>query len=157
MKEKNKNIQIVLADPQGSSLRNRVEYGICYCHQQSERTIMKHRYDSIVEGIGLDRITANFDTAFIDAAITVSDQEALDMANWLLRNEGLFLGSSSAVNVVAACKTAAKLGNNSNIVTIACDGGHRHISRFWNPDYIKKYDLNWPAEECIPECLKIKV
>lgn len=55
----------------------------------SERKQRKHRYDSIAEGIGLDRVTANFEKAIIDGGIRVLDQEALDMAHWLLNNEGL--------------------------------------------------------------------
>ena len=66
LKSKKNDIKIVLADPNGSSLFNKVKFGVCYAHQQSERTVKKHRYDSIVEGVGLDRITANFDRAVID-------------------------------------------------------------------------------------------
>ena len=59
----------------------------------------KHRYDSIVEGVGLDRLTRNFSKAKIDDSHQASDQEIVDMAHWLLNNEGLFVGSSSALNV----------------------------------------------------------
>jgi cysteine synthase A len=66
LKSKNNNINIVLADPQGSSLHNRVKYKVCYTTQQQERTLKRHRYESIVEGVGLDRITENFNKAVID-------------------------------------------------------------------------------------------
>lgn len=54
---------------------------------------------------------------------SIEDQEVLDMAHWLLREEGLFVGSSSALNVVAACRVAQKLDPGSTIVTIVCDTG----------------------------------
>lgn len=153
LKGKKPSVQIVLADPTGSSLFQRVKYGVCYTNQQAEKKIKKHRYDSIVEGVGLDRVTANFQLALIDDAEKVSDQEILDTAHWLLREEGLFVGSSSAMNVAAACRLAKKMPANSVIVTVICDNGQRHLSRFWNPVYIEKYGLSWPMSDIIPEYL----
>ena len=106
-----------------------MEHGVCFTNEQSERKLKKHRYDSIVEGIGLDRLTANFHKAKIDKAIRVEDQEALDMAHWLLVNEGLFVGSSSAVNIVAASRAATTLEPHSTVVTVVCDSGRTHLSR----------------------------
>lgn len=146
LKSKKPGVRVVLADPTGSSLFHRVKYGVCYTPQQSEKTIKKHRYDSIVEGVGLDRVTNNFALAEIDAAIKISDQEILDTAHWLLKNEGLFVGSSSALNVAAACRQALRLGPGHTIVTIVCDSGQRHMSRLWNPDYVGNYGLEWPAD-----------
>ena len=54
----------MLADPTGSSLRSKVLYNVCFTSQQSERSLRKHRYDTIVEGVGLDRVTRNFDLCF---------------------------------------------------------------------------------------------
>jgi cysteine synthase A len=65
---------VILADPPGSSLLYRAKYGVCYSAQQSEVKLRRHRYDSIVEGIGLDRITANFDQAIISDGLMVADQ-----------------------------------------------------------------------------------
>jgi cysteine synthase len=153
-KKSNNNINIILADPNGSSLFSKVKHGVCYTNQQSERTIKKHRYDSIVEGVGLDRITNNFNKAIIDDAECIDDQEILEMAHWLLQNEGLFVGSSSAMNVAATIKYAKKIPKGSNIVTIICDTGQRHVSRFWNCDYIGKYDLIWPKKGVQPKCIR---
>jgi cysteine synthase A len=100
LKEKNAQIKVFLADPVGSSLLHKVLFNVCYTPQQAERTIRKHRYDSIVEGVGLDRITKNFDKALIDSGYTISDQEILNVAHWILKNEGLFIGSSSALNII---------------------------------------------------------
>lgn len=142
-----------MADPNGSSLFHRVKYGVCYTPHQSEKSIKKHRYDSIVEGVGLDRVTDNFASAEIDAAMRISDQEILETAHWVLKNEGLFVGSSSALNIAVACRQAAILGRGHTIVTIICDNGQRHMSRLWNPDYVGKYDLVWPTNsdfDCLP-------
>ena len=154
--------KVVLVDPPGSALYSKIKYGVAYASQQSERTLRRHRYDTLAEGIGLDRVTANFsmgcDAAVIDDAIRVSDQEAVDMAHWLLREEGLFVGSSSAMNVVGAVRVAASLPANSNTVTIVCDGGQRHASRFWNRDFVLDWGLQWPdaedgSDKCLPSCI----
>jgi cysteine synthase len=154
LKSRDPSVKIVLADPHGSSLHQAVKYGVCYTSQQRERSIKKHRYDSIVEGVGLDRLTNNFQLAEIDDSEQVDDQEIIDMAHWLQREEGLFVGSSSALNIVAACRTAKTLPAGSQIVTMVCDNGQRHLSRFWNPAYVSNYGINWPAYGVIPSCLR---
>ena len=53
------------------------------------------------------------------------------MARFLVEKDGLFLGSSSAVNCFAAVKLAMELGPGHRIVTILCDSGTRHLSKFW--------------------------
>lgn len=151
LKSKKPSVRVVLADPVGSSLFHRVMHGVCYTAQQAEKTIKKHRYDSIVEGVGLDRVTRNFQLASIDSAERISDQEILDTAHWLLEQEGLFVGSSSAMNVAAACRVAMTLPEGSVIVTVICDSGQRHMSRFWNPEYILKYSLSWPLKHSSPQ------
>jgi cysteine synthase A len=95
IKERSLSCRIVLVDPPGSSLYNKVMHGVCYSSQQAERSLKRHRYDTIAEGIGLDRVTKNLQAGLgsIDSAVQVSDQEALDMAHWLLQNEGLWVGS----------------------------------------------------------------
>jgi cysteine synthase A len=163
LKERNPEIQVILADPEGSSLFNKVKYGVCFTKEQKERSIKKHRYDSIVEGVGLDRTTANFANALIDDAFKVGDQDILDMAHWMLKYEGLFIGSSSALNLVATCRYAQALtgsrtdvGKRPTIVTVVCDSGHRHLSRLWNPEYIKSSadaglygSLKWPDSDAL--------
>lgn len=137
LKEKDPSIAVYLADPQGSSLASRVRYGVCYTDEQREQSVRRHRYDTVVDGVGLDRVTANFKNAIIDDALTVTDQDALIFAHYLHRFEGLFLGSSAALNCVAAVRAANEISKNRQhravrIVTILCDSGHRYFSRFWN-------------------------
>ena len=153
------NIRIVLVDPPGSALYNGITHGIVYAPQQSERSLKKHRYDTIAEGIGLDRMTRNFQLGLdsIQYAIRVSDQEAVDMAHYLLHHEGLWVGSSSSMNVVGAIKTALQLPEGATVVTVICDSGNRHVTRFWNRDFIDEWGLVWPGgdgNERLPECLQ---
>ncbi len=135
---------MILADPPGSSLYHKVMHNVCYTKQQSERTIRKHRYDSIVEGVGLDRLTQNFKQAKIDYAYSIADQEFVNVAHWLIRNEGLFVGSSSALNITATLKALEHFPLGSNVVTIICDNGSRHMSRFYNAEALAKYHLSLP-------------
>lgn len=149
--------RVTLVDPPGSALYHRIHHGVAYAPQQQERAMKRHRYDTLAEGIGLDRMTHNFCLAVdcIDDAIRVSDQEAVDMAHWLLRTEGLWVGSSSAMNVTGAVREAAELPPGSTVVTVICDAGSRHVTRFWNADFIRQWGLVWPGdEERIPECLQ---
>jgi cysteine synthase A len=151
LKEQSPSIQIILADPEGSSLFNKVQHNVCYTHQQSERKIRKHRYDSIVEGVGLDRVTQNFEQALIDHAYQIPDQSLVTVAHWLLHHEGIFVGSSSALNIAATIKTILSnkqlIHNGSTVVTVCCDYGNRHLSRFWNEEYLTEYGLHWPTKE----------
>ena len=129
LKEKSSKIRIVLADVPGSSLYYKVAKGVLYAPEQEERSVRRHRQDTIAEGIGNDRLTGNFAMGLVehnggipgvDSAVRVSDQEALEMAHHLLRHEGVFLGSSAAVNCVAAVKVARTLPPKSSVVTILC-------------------------------------
>lgn len=148
----NQECKIVLIDPPGSSLFNKVKYNVAFAAEQKERVLRRHRYDTIAEGIGLDRVTRNFAVGYnnriFDDAIRVSDQEAVDMAHWLLKEEGLFVGSSSAMNVYgAALHAKSSMDPGSCVVTVIYDGGQRHLTRFWNKDFIKSRGLHWPEDD----------
>lgn len=146
LKSKARNIRVYLVDPPGSSLYNKVKYGVAFANQQSERFLKRHRYDTIIEGVGLDRVTSNFARALphLDGAFQCTDQEAVHMARYLLANDGLFVGSSSAMNCVGAAKLARQLGPGHTIVTLLCDSGQRHLSRFWNDDHLRSINLRVP-------------
>ncbi|KAK9462794.1 tryptophan synthase beta subunit-like PLP-dependent enzyme [Lipomyces oligophaga] len=133
LKNRLAKIKIVLADPPGSGLYNKVKYGVMFDIVEREGTRRRHQVDTVVEGIGINRITQNFEIArpLIDDAIRVSDLESLAMARYLVDNDGLFVGSSTAVNCVAAARYAKSLGPGHTIVTIICDSGVRHLSKFW--------------------------
>ncbi|KIX01838.1 uncharacterized protein Z518_09565 [Rhinocladiella mackenziei CBS 650.93] len=133
LKECLSRVQVVLADPQGSGLYNKIQHGVMFHSLEREGTRRRDQVDSIVEGIGLTRSTANFEQGreLIDDAVKVTDTQAMNMARWLVEREGIFIGSSSAVNCVAALETAFKLGPGHRVVTILCDSGLRHLSKFW--------------------------
>ncbi|KAF2001166.1 PALP-domain-containing protein [Amniculicola lignicola CBS 123094] len=133
LKPKLPNLKVVLADPPGSGLYNRVKFGVMFNNKEKEGTRRRHQVDTIIEGIGINRVTHNFDVGreLIDDAIRVTDDQAIGMAKWLVENDGIFVGSSSAVNCVAATKLAKQLGPGHRIVTLLCDSGARHLSKFW--------------------------
>lgn len=124
---------IMLADPQGSGFYNRICYGVMYDKVEKEGTRRRHQVDTIIEGIGLNRITRNFELGeqYVDESIRVTDDQALRMAKFLSVQDGLFLGSSTAINAVATVKLARNMGKDSRIVIIASDSGSRHLSKFW--------------------------
>jgi len=126
-------IRVVLCDPYGSALFNYVKRGELVAEG-----------DSNAEGIGIKRLTANFMDAPVDDALRVDDRTMASMAHWLVREEGIFLGGSAALNVAGAARYARTLPPGSRVVTILCDGGDRYRSRL--------YDAAWLAEnDCEPE------
>ena len=93
-------LKVVLADPEGSGLLNKVKYGVMFDPREREGTRRRHQVDTVVEGIGINRVTRNFEVGrtLIDDAIRVSDDQAYKMAKWLVEKDGIFAGSSTAVN-----------------------------------------------------------
>ncbi|KAK6820875.1 Cysteine synthase 2 [Apiospora arundinis] len=126
-------MKVVLADPQGSGLYNKVRHGVMYSNTEKEGTRRRQQVDTIVEGVGINRITENFEAGrdLIDDAVKVTDEQACKMARWLVEQDGIFAGSSTAVNCVAAVTAAMTLPKGSQVVTIICDSGTRHLSKFW--------------------------
>lgn len=129
LKEKNKNIKIVLADPMGSAL---------YQHFQTGE--LKATGSSITEGIGIMRVTGNYAKAKIDEAMQITDQEMLEMMYYLARKEGLLIGTSGSLNVVAAYKIAKK-NRGKKIITMLCDSAIRYQSRLFNSQWLAEKGL----------------
>lgn len=123
-----RGMRIVLADPAGSGL---------YCYQREGK--LEATGSSVTEGIGIMRITANFAKAQIDDAIRVSDSEMMDMVFHLAKHEGLFVGTSAGLNVMAAYRLAlAEQGSGKTIVTILCDHGSRYQSKLLSVEWRKE-------------------
>ena len=133
LKEKNPEIQIGLADPMGAALFSYYTEGE-----------LSSWGDSITEGIGQGRITANLEDAVVDHPFQIPDDEALPVCFKLLQEEGLCLGSSSGINVAGAIRLAKELGPGKTIVTILCDSGTRYQSKLFNPQFLKKKGLPVP-------------
>jgi cysteine synthase A len=134
LKSKNKKIVTMLADPTGTATWHYVKYG----------EVKVVGGGSIAEGIGSTRITANFDGAEIDDAEMIPDQECVDTVYRLLREDGLFLGGSSGINVAASVRLAKTLGPGHTIVTLLCDGGARYQSRLFNSEWLAEKGLSQP-------------
>ncbi|CAE6432484.1 unnamed protein product [Rhizoctonia solani] len=140
--QEDKDVRVVLSDPEGSGLYNKIKHGVMFDSKEAEGTKRRHQVDTVVEGIGINRLTRNFEVALdvIGDAIRVTDKEAVAMSRYLVQNDGLFLGSSSACNLIACVKVAKALGKKSGkvVATILCDSGTRHYSKFWNDEYLEK-------------------
>ena len=133
LKEKNKKIQIGIADPGGAAL---YEY-----YKNGE---LKAEGTSITEGIGQGRITANLEGIEVDKAYRINDDEALHILFRLVEEEGLCLGGSAGVNVAGAIRLAKDLGPGHTIVTILCDYGNRYQSKLYNPEFLRTKGLPVP-------------
>ena len=133
LKYRNKNIIIGLADPMGSALYNHYAHGS-----------LKAEGESVSEGIGQGRVTANLDKAPVDRAYQITDQEALPLMFELMEKEGLYLGGSSAINVAGAYHMARDMGPGHVICTILCDSGQRYQSKIWNPAFLREKKLPVP-------------
>ncbi|MFN6562050.1 MAG: cysteine synthase A [Nostoc sp. ChiSLP01] len=131
LKEQNPAIQCVVADPLGSALYSYVKTGE-----------IKIEGNSITEGIGNGRVTANMEGAPADDAIQIDDQEALRVVYQLLRKDGLLMGGSTGINVAAAVALAKQLGPGHTIVTILCDSGSRYQSRIFNREWLASKGLS---------------
>ena len=131
LKSRRRAIRTVLVDPPGSSLFEYVRNG----------ALKSTGSGSITEGIGIARITANLKDAPIDDAIHVEDADTVRFVYRLLREEGLFLGSTSGINVAAAVRVALELGRGHTIVTILCDGGAKYQSRLFNREWLEQKGL----------------
>ncbi|KAL5125938.1 Cysteine synthase 2 [Glycine soja] len=119
----------------------RVTRAVMYTKEEADGRRLKNPFDTITEGIGINRITRNFAMAKLDGAFRGTDREAVEMSRFLLKNDGLFLGSSSAMNCVGAVRVAQAIGPGHTIVTILCDSGMRHLSKFYDAEYLSLLGL----------------
>ncbi len=126
-----KGVKIGLADPEGAGLFK------IY-------TGADNPGDSITEGIGQGRITANLEGLEPDFSYRIPDAEALPIVFDLLKDEGLVMGGSTGVNIAGAMRLARDLGPGKTIVTILCDYGSRYQSKLWNPEFLKGKGLPVP-------------
>ena len=134
LKEQNPGVRCVLADPHGSALYSWATSGE-----------LASEGNSVTEGIGNSRVTANLQGAPIDDAVRIDDQAALATIYNLLWQEGLFLGGSVGINVAAAVETARRLGPGHTIVTVLCDSGDRYRSRLYDADWLRSKGLQQPV------------
>lgn len=128
-----RGVKIGLADPEGAALYSYYTTGV-----------LKAEGDSITEGIGQGRITANLEGFTPDMVYRIPDSEALPYIFDLLAEEGLCLGGSSGINVAGAVRMAREMGPGHTIVTVLCDFGSRYQSKLFNPAFLKEKGLPVP-------------
>lgn len=131
--ERNKDIKIGLADPDGAAIHNYFTTGT-----------LKGEGSSIMEGIGQGRITANLEGLEVDFSYNVPDTEAVQVVFDLLAGEGLCLGGSSGINVAGAIRMAKDMGPGKTIVTVLADYGTRYQSKLFNPVFLREKGLPVP-------------
>ena len=127
-------VKTYLADPPGSVLHSYITSG----GQLKERT-----GSSITEGIGQGRVTDNLkpDIGLVDGALHINDEKSIQMVYRCLDEEGLYLGASSCLNVVAAKEVAERLGKGHTVVTILCDGAYRYADRLFSRKWLQDKNL----------------
>lgn len=127
-------VQSFLADPPGSVL---------FSYISSGKQKMEKQGSSITEGIGQGRVTENLkhDIDMVDDTLFIADEKSIEMVYRCLDEEGLYLGASSALNVVAAKEVAEKLGPGHTVVTILCDGAYRYADRLFSRKWLTDKSL----------------
>nr|WP_294847846.1 cysteine synthase A [uncultured Sphingomonas sp.] len=133
LKERNPHVQVAIADVPGAALYSYYTTGE-----------LKSEGSSITEGIGQGRITANLEGFTPDHAFRIPDDQSVPLLFRLLKEEGLALGTSSAVNIAGAIALANEMGPGHTIVTMLCDGASRYQSRLFNPEFLRSKGLAVP-------------
>ncbi len=133
LRSRSKNVKVALADPLGAALYN------FYAHGE-----LKAQGNSITEGIGQGRITANLEGFTPDFSYQIPDDEALPIIFDLIQEEGLCIGGSTGINIAGAIRLARDLGPGHTIVTILADFGTRYQSKLFNPEFLRGKDLPVP-------------
>jgi cystathionine beta-synthase len=131
LKERNPAVRVIAGDPVGSIYREYAE-----SHRKGEGAPYK------VEGIGGDKIPTSLDMDVIDEWMTVSDADAMAMARRLAREEALFCGSSTGVNLVVALEVARRVDDPAAcVVTLLCDTGERYLSKVYNDEWLHENQM----------------
>ena len=131
LKERNPQIAAVCADP----------YGAAMWSWFKNHNLETKDGDSFAEGIGQGRVTKNIEGFDVDEAYRIEDQTAFTIIQQLRREEGIFLGLSSGINLAGAVRYARQRGPGQTIVTILCDSGHKYISKLYNTEWAEKNGL----------------
>lgn len=132
LKERNPNIAAVCADPYGAAMWSWFTNGNTDTRDGN----------SVAEGVGQTRVTGNLEGIVVDKAYRIKDQEALSIIYQLLREEGLFVGLSSGINLAGAVRLAKENGAGQTIVTVLCDSGFKYQSKIFNPEWLKQNNLD---------------
>ncbi len=125
------DLKVILADPKGSGLKHYLEHGEFVAEGSS-----------ITEGIGIMRLVENFKQAKVDQAVSLHDQALVSVAYYVQQQDGILLGSSSALNVATAFYEAIKGPKGRRLVTFACDLGERSRSKLYDRAFLQSKALD---------------
>lgn len=128
LKEKNPRMDIVLADPNGSILAHYIETG----------ELLKESGKWLVEGIGEDYIPSICNLDHVERAYTVTDKEAFANVRKLLKETGIFAGSSTGVLLGAALAYCQSQETPKKVLTFVCDTGSKYLSKAYNERWLKE-------------------
>ena len=121
LKEQNPDIEIILADPEGSILTPLVNEG---------KNVQAGSW--LVEGIGEDFVPSITDLDTVSKAYWISDKESFNTARDLLKQEGLLAGSSTGTLLAASIRWAKEQTEPKRVVTLACDHGSKYLAKMFN-------------------------
>ncbi|QPG75764.1 hypothetical protein FOA43_003124 [Brettanomyces nanus] len=143
LKSKDPKMKSYVAEPPGSCV---------YVYVKSGGKSIDVDGGSITEGIGQRRITGNVaaDIKYAEDAFLVPDEETISMLYRLIDDEGIYVGSTAALNVVAAVRAAEHVPEGSNVVTILTDSAHKYSDRIFSKKWLQSKNLY----DCIPDHLK---
>ena len=130
--EKNPKILNWLVDPDGSGIHNYLKTGDYIASEGG----------SFTEGIAIMRLVENFKAARIHHSVNLPDRDLVAFSRFVRDQDGIVLGSSSALNIAGAVFAAAKKGKGKRIVTFSCDIGERSYSKLWNAEFLKTKDID---------------
>ncbi len=116
------DVEMVVADPEGSVIADMVEFG------EQRQPVGSW----VVEGVGEDFVPPNCDISLATSAIRISDAEALATGRDLLLREGILAGSSSGTLVAAALRYCRAQTAPKRVVTLICDSGNKYLSKMFN-------------------------
>lgn len=134
LKEKNKGIQVILADPLHSNISD-------YYRQYKKQSFnIAKQKDYFIEGVGKTKPTRCADFSLIDDVVNVSDKEAVACCHQLAKTEGFFAGGSSGLNI-SACRKLSERLDKGVIITILCDHGIKYLSKIYNPSFLQEQQI----------------
>jgi cystathionine beta-synthase len=128
LKERNPDVRIIGADPEGSVLSG-----------GAPRPWK-------VEGIGEDFVPKTFNSQLVDEWVRVGDAEAFHLARSVARREGIMLGGSSGTAIAAALRYARRLSAEHLIVALAADTGRNYLSKMYNDAWLSENNLHYTAQ-----------
>jgi cystathionine beta-synthase len=130
LREQKADIELVLADPEGSILAPLINEG-----KEVEAGSWR------VEGIGEDFIPVICEIALAGKAYSISDKESFAVAREVLLKEGIMVGSSSGTLIAAAPQYCREQTEPKRVVTLACDTGCRYLSKLFNDEWLNAQDF----------------